>query len=380
MIKIEDVSCCCGCAACATVCNHKAIKMVPDALGFNYPEVDIERCVHCNLCEKICPFYKGNEKQNVVPVLTTFAVRHKDINEIKTSRSGAAFIALSDKILENGGVVYGAGYSEDFRVIHKRAATKSERDEFKGSKYVQSKIGNIYHNVKEDLLNGLNVLFSGTPCQTAALKAFVGEKLRKNLYLIDFVCHGVASPYVWKDYLNYLKEKEKDNLIAVNFRDKNIFGWSGLHKESFTFKKKGLKTYDYVFYNSYIIRRSCNKCVFSNMHRVSDITLGDFWGWEKVVQNFNVDDTGVSLVICNSQKGTDLFNSAIPLLNVIPVKPEDCLQHNLQAPTQSDPRQDSFEDDYKQYGFRFVMKKYGDIGLMFQIKRSIRFIKRLTKL
>ena len=219
-------------------------------------------------------------------------------------------------------------------------------------------------------------MFSGTPCQIAGLKAFIGERLRENLYLADIVCHGVASPSVWKDYLNFIEKKEKDRLVSVNFRDKNIFGWSGLHKESFKFGHKGLRTYDYTFYNSYMLRRSCNACVFANTHRPSDITLGDFWGWEKVVPGFNADDRGVSLILCNTQKGIDLFNSVYSQLNVIPVKLEDCLQPNLIAPTPIDANRDMFEMDYSRKGFKYVRKKYGEVGLRFQVKRIARFVKR----
>ena len=219
-------------------------------------------------------------------------------------------------------------------------------------------------------------MFSGTPCQIAGLKAFIGERLRGNLYLADIVCHGVASPSVWRDYLNFIEKKEKDRLVSVNFRDKNIFGWSGLHKESFKFGHKGLRTYDYTFYNSYMLRRSCNACVFANTHRPSDITLGDFWGWEKVVPGFNADDRGVSLILCNTQKGIDLFNSVYSQLNVIPVKLEDCLQPNLIAPTPIDANRDMFEMDYSRKGFKYVRKKYGEVGLRFQVKRIARFVKR----
>ena len=147
----------------------------------------------------------------------------------------------------------------------------------------------------------------------------------------------------------------------------------------FTFERKGLKTYDYIYYNPYILRKSCNKCMFASIHRPSDITIGDFWGWEKVVPDFNADDKGVSLVLCNSQKGLDLFQLVFPTLNVIQVDLQDCLQQNLEAPTPMDVKRNAFEEDYRRYGFEYVMKKYGDIGLKYQIRRGIRFIKRIVR-
>lgn len=238
MIKITNPVDCCGCTACASICNHNAIKMEPDTLGFLYPVVDISKCTDCGLCEKVCSFNDDYDKSLNLSEPIAYGARHKDIDEVMRSRSGAAFAAISDYILENGGVVYGAGFAEHFRVVHKRAATKEERDEFRGSKYVQSDMNTVYRQVREDLKDGLTVLFTGTPCQTAGLNSFVGKKLRDNLYLIDIVCHGVPSPYIWRDYVSYLEEKQGDEIIWVNFRDKQRFGWTA-HRESFIFKMGG---------------------------------------------------------------------------------------------------------------------------------------------
>ena len=156
------------------------------------------------------------------------------MSEIMKSRSGAAFVAISDYILEKGGVVYGAGYKDHFRVAHKRATTKEERDEFRGSKYVQSDLTGIFRQVKEDLKQGLTVLFSGTPCQTSGLSSYIGKSLRKNLFLVDIVCHGVPGPYIWRDYLTYIEKKHGSRVVKVNFRDKERYGWKA-HKETFEF-------------------------------------------------------------------------------------------------------------------------------------------------
>ena len=185
MIEIKNPEDCCGCTACENVCAHNAITMVPDALGFLYPKVDLSRCVNCKLCEKVCAFKSDYEKDSLLAKPLAYAARHRKMQEVETSRSGAAFIALSDYILESGGVVYGAGYNNHFQVVHKRATTKEERDEFKGSKYVQSELDTIFSQVRQDLKNGFTVLFSGTPCQTAGLDSFLSERLKKRLYLVD---------------------------------------------------------------------------------------------------------------------------------------------------------------------------------------------------
>lgn len=235
MIKIKDPADCCGCTACASICTHDAITMQPDALGFLYPEVDADKCVECGLCEKVCAFNDNYDKSLNLPVPEAYAARHKDMNEIMKSRSGAAFVAISDYILEQGGVVYGAGYKDHFRVAHKRAITKEQRDEFRGSKYVQSDLTGIFRRVKQDLKDGYTVLFSGTPCQTSGLNNYVGRKLRDNLVLIDIVCHGVPGPYIWRDYLTYLEKKHSDTIVMVNFRDKSLFGWKA-HRETIKFR------------------------------------------------------------------------------------------------------------------------------------------------
>lgn len=237
MINIKDKADCCGCTACASICSKEAISMQPDVLGFLYPKIDYKKCINCGLCEKVCAFNDNYDKSLNLSSPLCYGARHKDEKEVESSRSGAAFIAISDYILRKGGVVYGAGYTEHFRVVHKRATNQKERNEFKGSKYVQSDLSGIFKEVKKDLKNGLLVLFSGTPCQTAGLNAYIGKKLRNNLYLIDIICHGVPSPYIWRDYISYLEKKHGASICWVNFRDKNKYGWAA-HHESFKFKNK----------------------------------------------------------------------------------------------------------------------------------------------
>ena len=237
MIKVNDPKDCCGCTACESICTHDAISMKPDALGFLYPEVNVNKCVNCGLCEKVCAFNDYYDKSLNLPTPNVYAARHKDINQVMMSRSGAVFAAISDYVLECGGVVYGVGYKEHFRVCHKRATTKIERDEFRGSKYVQSDLSGIFRQVKQDLKDGYTVLFSGTPCQTSGLNSYIGKRYRENLLLVDIVCHGVPSPSIWADFIKDLEERKGFTITSVNFRDKKKFGWSA-HHETFTFNKR----------------------------------------------------------------------------------------------------------------------------------------------
>ncbi len=338
MIHITDPADCCGCTACASICAHDAITMQPDCMGFLYPTVNTTLCTDCGLCETVCAFNEHYDTSLNLPQPEAYAARHKNMKEVETSRSGAAFIAISDWILQQGGSVYGAGYTDHFRVVHKRATTREERDEFKGSKYVQSDMGKVFRQVKQDLKNGMIVLFSGTPCQTSGLNAYIGKKLCKNLYLVDIVCHGVPAPYLWRDYLSYLEKKQGAKICWVNFRDKQEFGWKA-HKETFKFVRGG----------------------------------------GKVDPNINSDDKGVSLILINTEKGQKLFEAIQHDLNTIPATLDKCLQPNLKHPTIIHPQRMDFERDYKKYGFSYVMKKYGNNERRHKLKSTIKKIKNKIK-
>lgn len=381
MIKLKNWENCCGCTACASICNHGAITMHPDAMGFCYPQVDVSKCIDCHLCEKVCAF---NDFYDTSPNLSEpefYGGRHKNTSEVEKSRSGAVFVALSDWILQYGGVVYGAGYAEHFRVVHKRVTTMVERDEFRGSKYVQSDLGDVYRKVRSDLKAGLVVMFTGTPCQIAGLASFIGPALRENLYLVDIICHGVQGPNVWRDYLAYLERIQSDRIVMANFRDKQRFGWSA-HEESYKFSG-GKILYTHLFYQQVLLRPSCGICHFANIRRPSDITLGDFWGWEKTDPNFNKDDKGASLIIVNTDKGRRLFETIRKQLHIIPAIQEHCLQPNLCHPTPPHPKSKQLAKDYARIGFERTLKKYGYIGWKHRLKEMVihfrPFVARIIK-
>ncbi len=360
MISITNPANCCGCTACASICVHNAIIMKPDALGFLYPKVDESKCVECGLCEKVCQFCDNYDRSYNLKEPIAYAARHKDIDEVMRSRSGAAFVAISDYILEQGGVVYGAGYKDHFRVAHNRAVTKKERDEFRGSKYVQSDMSGIFCQVKEDLKKGIIVLFSGTPCQTAGLNSYIGKKLRENLILVDIVCHGVPAPFVWRDYINFLEKKKNSEIVVVNFRDKELFGWKD-HKESYKYENGDVESLVYftdLFYKHIMLRHSCEVCHFTNLQRPSDMTLADFWGWERNVPTMNEDNKGLSLILLNSEKGKRIFNSTKDRMNINEVDVNNCIQTRMQFPTSIHSLRNQFEKDYSNRGFSYIYKKY----------------------
>ena len=382
MIKIIDPKDCCGCTACASICAHDAITMEPDALGFLYPKVDESKCVDCGLCDKVCQFKDNYDRSLNLEQPIAYAVRHKDIDEVMKSRSGAAFVAISDYVLEQGGVVYGAGYKDHFRVAHKRATTKEERDEFRGSKYVQSDLTGVFRQVKEDLKNGLTVLFSGTPCQTSGLNAYVGKKLRENLVLVDIVCHGTPSPFIWRDYVYYIETKNNKTIVDVDFRNKDLFGWKE-HRETFKFDKNEIietdNLYTSLFYKHIMLRHSCSICHYTNTFRPSDITLADFWGWENNVPKMNEDDKGVSLILLNSQIGVKLFKSISCLLETHEVNISNCLQRNLISPTNIHSERKQFENDYTKRGFNYIIRHYTDTGIRKRVRNFIQKMKCLRQ-
>lgn len=382
MIQISNKADCCGCTACETICGKKAITMKPDALGFLYPIVDQDRCTNCGLCEKVCSFHKDYDVTLNLRIPKVYAARHKKMEEINTSRSGAVFIALSDWVLENNGVVYGAAYEGHFKVIHKRATTKEGRNEFKGSKYVQSNLNVVFKEIRTDLRNGKSVLFSGTPCQTSGLRSYlINIKIDvTNLYLCDIVCHGVPSPNIWGDYIQYSEKKFNKKFISANFRDKSEIGWAA-HKESFTYEKGKIysSTYTHLFYQHIMLRHSCGKCYFTNFKRPADVTIADYWGWEKLDANFNKDNKGISLLLVNTKKGQDLFEKINGDLNYIESKPELCLQPNLQHPSEIHLKRELFEKEYSQKGFEYVAKKYGNLGWRYKVQESIKIGKRIIK-
>lgn len=368
MIRIKDMARCCGCTACQAVCPHDAISMRPDALGFMYPEADPERCTDCGLCDKVCDFVKGLDDKRLIDAkeggCNVLAVRHKDDGVLSKSQSGGVFTALSDVVLSEGGVVYGAAFDKDFKVVHRRAETAQERDKFRGSKYVQSDIGDSFREVKRDLLKGMTVMFTGTPCEVAGLASFIPPSLRENLILVDFVCHGVPSPQVWHDYLAF-RQKE-GRIVKADFRDKGA-GWK-IHKESFEYEdgsSRSFETYKVLFYKNIMLRRSCGACPYDISSRRSDLTIADFWGIDEVLPDFD-SEKGASMVITHTVKGEGLVRKSLEDLISCPVVLTDEFMArknpNLLRSSRIYHERDEFERIYPEKGFVYAAKRWGDMG------------------
>lgn len=370
MIEITDKTACSGCTACAAVCTHKAIVMEPDVLGFMYPKIDVAKCINCGLCNKVCSFQKPPIKRDDYP--KSYLVRHKNYIELLKSKSGAAFVVLSDIILKENGVVYGAKFNSDHLVEHSGATTELGRDEFRGSKYIQSDLRGIFTKIKSDLLDDKKVLFSGTPCQVAGLKSYIGAKLSKNLYLVDLLCHGVAAPAIWKDYVNRIEASKGYKVLRCIPRNPK-YGWYN-NIDTFVLEDESQYNSDYFtgyIYHKWITQRwSCKVCPFTRLERVSDITLGDAWGIDRIAPEFDKDNLGCSIVLINTEKGESLFNAASESMHSMPIDINKMMQPVMRQPTLFHPKRQAFEDAYAAHGFNYVKLIYLNNTLA-RIKSSI---------
>lgn len=305
-----------------------------------------------------------------------FAVQHKDESVRATSRSGGIFTALSDYVLEQGGVVYGCVLTEDFEAVHVRANTKHERDRMRGSKYIQSRINDTYKNVKHDIEADRKVLFSGTSCQIAGLKEYLGKEC-ENLLCIDIVCHGVPSPKVWKAYLAWQEKKNRSKIKKVNFRNKKDFGWRD-HIETLCLANEqtvNSKVFTTLFYGHSILRPCCYKCPYKSVMHPGDITIADYWGIEKAAPEFD-DNKGVSLVLVNNERGIEVFDAVKEQIKWKETRLEDSMQPPLKTPFPEPESRDDFWRDFENRDFDYIAKKYGGVGTKNKIKRCLGKIKR----
>ena len=304
-----------------------------------------------------------------------YAIRHKNEDIRANSRSGGIFTALSDKVLGNDGVVYGCVLTEKFEAVHIRAENAQDRDKMRGSKYIQSKLGDTFVRIKEDVETGREVLFSGTSCQVAGLKKFLKIEY-ENLICIDIVCQGGPSKNIWKEYLKWQQMKHKAKVIAVDFRNKKDFGWRE-HVESIYFengKKVNGRVFKNLFYGHSILRPSCYECKYKSIIHPGDITIADYWGIEKAAPEFD-DNKGVSLVLVNNNKGEELLEQIKENIEWKKTKLEDSMQTPLKEPFLKPENREQFWKDFYEKSFEYIAKKYGRYGLTNKIKAVFRKIK-----
>lgn len=361
MIKIKDKRLCCGCSACIQKCPKHCIVMQEDDEGFLYPKIDKSMCIDCHLCEKVCPCLNQKKPREALKCYAAFNLNETVRND---SSSGGIFTELAEKVINDGGVVFGARFNDKWKVIHSYTETISGLAKFRGSKYVQSFIGNTYKEAELFLKQGRKVLFSGTPCQIAGLRLFL-RKEYENLLAVDFICHGVPSPGVFRWYLQEELDSyaSKNNCITIkplssirSIPKGDILIPEGIEVKNIRFrdKKEGWKKYSFAlllaeatadgkkntvslsstlkehpflrgFLRNLYLRPSCSFCPSKNIKSGSDITMADFWGSQNIAE-LQDDDKGLSAIMINSKKGADIFD----VLNVcsIPVEFGTICQYN----------------------------------------------------
>lgn len=376
MIEITQKEHCCGCSACVHICPKHSISFQEDKEGFLYPKVDLETCVDCGLCEKVCPIINQDSEREPQKV---YAAKNNDETIRLKSSSGGAFTLLAEKIIEDGGVVFGARFNENWEVVHDYTDTIEGLEPFRGSKYVQSAIGESYKQVETFLKVGRKVMFTGTPCQIAGLKKFL-RKDYKNLLAVDFVCHGVPSPLVWRLYLKEEINRYGKEITAVediNFRDK----YTGWKTYSLSIKLSGNivsstmftdDNYMRAFLSNLSLRPSCYSCPAKAGKSGADITIGDFWGIENVQPELD-DDRGMSVLVnyneikCRSII-SELYLHAVSYPEILVSNP--CLEKSVNKPV----NRDFFFSQLMRKGFNCAVNKTCSTKF---INRLIRYASRI---
>lgn len=365
MIHITDKSKCSGCNACVQICPKQCIRMQEDCEGFLYPLVNDDMCVDCKLCEKVCPIINQNEPRRPLKI---YAAKHPDDEIRLNSSSGGVFTLLAEQVIAEGGVVFGARFDESWQVVHDYTETVEGLAAFRGSKYVQSVIGNTYKSAQDFLEQGRKVMFTGTPCQIAGLRKFM-RKEYGNLLTVDVVCHGVPSPLVWRKYLEETRENlraERDagkNTVSSSLKDLPVITGISFRDKTHGWKKYGFRlryaaskaagnsvsssandsehtllqpfpenVFMKGFLSNFYLRPSCYACTARTGKSGSDISIADFWGVQSYYPEFD-DDRGVGLVLVNSDKGRKAYeqtnSDSIESTYEQGLNQNPCLEHSV---------------------------------------------------
>lgn len=328
---------CYGCGLCADICPVKAITMEEDEEGFIYPKIDEEKCIHCDLCRKKCIYRKNESKEDKLENAEVYALINKNKEVLEKSTSGGVFTALYKKILKENGYVIGVKYTDEMEVAYDIAKTEEECEKFRGSKYVCASIDNVREKVKDLLEKDKKVLFVGNPCQIVALRKYLNKEYEK-LYLVEFICHGVPSPKVFRRYIKYIEDKYDSKVVNFEFRNKEQ-GWVGKQRILKVILDDGRElieptrynNYNRAFANDYMCRLSCYNCEFAGDTKNSDLVIGDYWGIQNVMPKLNTDK-GVSLIKINTQKGKEIFQDIKDNFNYYESNYEDAYRANHKFP------------------------------------------------
>lgn len=341
---------CCGCTACKVACPKQCIEMEYDEEGFQYPVVDNEKCVHCGVCKTVCPFKNTDTISDVPYAIAAFCTENKIRYE---SSSGGVFTVLAVNIIEQGGIVCGAIFdSSTKKVKHICVDTVDGLDGFKGSKYIQSELGNLYKIIQNYLVSGRKVLFSGTSCQVAGLKTYL-RKEYDNLICVEVICHGVPSLKLWERYVEYVEKKKHKEIENVQFRSKK-YSWGNYGIKTRFCDKTNIFQFSFenaffrLFNSNLCLRPSCYECKVKGKNTRADISLGDFWHIDEIYPNLD-DGKGISLVLLCTEKGKQLFNAVSDKMMIFDDKIDykiacECNSAIIKSMTKSNKRECFFKD------------------------------------
>lgn len=352
MQQICELNKCTGCFACKNICPKGAIDVTQDLLGKTIPEIN-DNCIDCGLCVKICPVNKGLDLNYPIKCYATKSLDDSD----KDCSSGGIATAFSRYVVNNNGYVYGAAFDNYELVAHKYIDSIDGLNDLKGSKYVQSYVGDTYKQVKEQLKYKF-VLYIGTPCQIAGLKSFLNKDY-DNLITVDLICHGTPPVSYLKEHIKSLNINDYDNL---SFRGKYDFKLCLYDNNNLVYQKSNEDDFYFSsFFKGLTYRDNCYDCKYAGINRVSDITIGDFWGLDEKILNDNFNGKA-SVVLINSKKGMKFFENVKDKMIVIERNIDEAVKGNdqLRHPSPKHKLRHKFEDEYKANGFsKAIRKVYG---------------------
>lgn len=377
MKNICEYKDCTGCSLCAVNCPKSCISMsVVDNFGHLYPRINQDSCIDCGLCRKNCPAINPLEKKSPI---TSFAAWAKDEEDYKSSTSGAAASVLSRFILDMGGVVYGCSMLENVNVQHIRIDKTEDLYRLKGSKYVQSNIQECIPLLKQDIKNGKSVLFVGTPCQVAAVKKLY-KLVPEKLYLVDIICHGTPS-------LKFLQENVEKKVGAINvnkvvFRKGNTMCLAVTSNDSEVYsidlkRNRFRDLYLNPFFDGYSYKDACYHCQYACAERISDITIGDFWGLGKLYPADMIPEhkNGCSLMLPSTDKGLSLIKAISEKMNIFERPVDEAVKGNyqLQRPYRLDWRRKLYRQFVKKINFRQIYYLCTlDLLIKYKIRTKVR--------
>lgn len=377
MINITNKEACCGCSACAQICPKSCIKMIEDTDGCLYPQANIEYCIECGLCEKVCSIINNKPEDKFEQ--HAYIVQHKDMEVLRESTSGGAFTAIAQYVLNQGGVVCGAAYDEHLIVRHQFCDTVEGLSKYRNSKYVQSIIGDTYTQTRNFLKQGRLVMYSGTPCQLEGLLSFL-RKPYENLITLDVVCHAVPAPLMFRKYQEWQKRKNDGIIQNILFRDKHYgykYSTMSVYKKNGKNYFEGIDTDPYLraFFQHISLRPSCYNCQFKKIHRPVDFTIWDCFDVDKFSKEMD-NDKGVTRVLCHSERANTILNGLNDSLKIMEINPHAAIEgeKEIWQSVEPNPLRDMFFKDLNSMDVEDCFSKYFPITIRHRAEKRIRLL------